>query len=76
VRRRELSEQIARNDAVLARNGQAFERVVAGMDRIKKQLDAHGRQLEASSGSLSEILEEVRAQSQTIFILIDRLSPP
>jgi hypothetical protein len=32
--------------------------------------------LKASSMRMNEILDEVRAQSQAIFILIDRVPPP
>ncbi len=42
---------------------------MAAVERIEKQLDD-------SSTRLDEILEEVRAQSQAIFILIDRAPPP
>jgi hypothetical protein len=54
--------------AALKRDTQIFERTMAAVERIEKQLDA-------SSTRLDEI-EEVRAQSQAIFILIDRVPPP
>ncbi len=55
--------------AALKRDTQTFERTMAAVERIEKQLDA-------SSARLNEILEEVRAQSQAILILIDRVPPP
>jgi len=61
---------------VLRRDIQAFERVMTAVDQIEAQLTRQERQLEVSLGALSELLEEVRAQSQAIFILIDRLPPP
>jgi exonuclease VII small subunit len=48
---------------------QVFERTMAAVEQIEKQLDD-------SSMRLDEVLEEVRAQSQAIFILIDRAPPP
>lgn len=42
---------------------------MVAVEQIEKQMDA-------LSTRLNEILDEVRAQSQAMFILIDRLPPP
>ena len=57
------------NDAELKRYIQVFKETLVALGQIEEQV-------KASSTRLSEVLEEVRAQSQAIFILIDRVPPP
>ena len=65
------------NGVAFKRNTQALEQVMAAVDRIEKQLGEDlAIRMDASSTILREILEEIRAQSQAIFILIDRVPPP
>ncbi len=100
------------NGVALKRNTQAFEQVIAVVDRIEKQLGEHkqlveenevlirgmtqrnekavqdllrrdakfaeemAQHMDVTSTNLREILGEMRAQSQAIFILIDRSPPP
>lgn len=76
MRLRGRAERSSLTGVALERNARVFEQVMAAMDQVERQLNAQVRQLEAASRSLSELLEETRAQSQAIFILIDRLPPP
>ena len=69
MRKKGTDNSGASDKAALKRDPQAFERTMAAVERIEKRLDA-------TSTRLNEILEEVRAQSQAIFILIDRVPPP
>lgn len=69
MRRKERGEQSGLDDLELKRNTQILEEALAALNRMEERL-------EASSTRLNEILDEVRAQSQAIFILIDRVPPP
>jgi len=69
VSEKEQADDSGENGKALKRNTQIFERTMAAVEQIEKQLDD-------SSTRLDEILEEIRAQSQAIFILIDRVPPP
>jgi hypothetical protein len=69
MRRKGRADHSGVNDTALKRNTGIFERAMAAVEQIEKQMDA-------SSTRLNEIFDEVRAQSQAIFILIDRLPSP
>jgi hypothetical protein len=69
MRRKGRAEQLGLNDAELKRYIQVFKETMVALNQIEEQV-------KASSTRLSEVLEEVRAQSQAIFILIDRVPPP
>lgn len=69
MRRKERGEQSGLNDMELKRNTQVLEEAMAALNQMEERL-------KASSTRLNEILDEVRAQSQAIFILIDLVPPP
>ncbi len=69
MRRKGRAAQLGLNDVELKRYIQVFEETMVALNRIEGQV-------KASSTRLNEVLEEVRAQSQAIFILIDRVPPP
>jgi hypothetical protein len=45
------------------------------IERLDEQMDVLKR-MDAGFSGLDELLDELRAQSQAIFILIDRMPPP
>lgn len=62
-----------------SQEGCDFGRLVASLAQVEKQLDEQTellRRIDAGLSGLDELLDELRAQSQAIFILIDRLPPP